>query len=77
MGFCNERGSNYRQLPGKNHGGVGNGPILDALAEGKQDAAAMSELLARGKLRGKIPLLQKPCKDISTAHHGLMVSAYV
>jgi len=53
--------------------GVSGRAMLDALVEGKQDAAAMSEL-ARGALRGKIPLLQKALQGNFTAHHGLMVS---
>lgn len=53
--------------------GVSGRAILDALVEGKQYANAMSEL-ARGKLRGKIPLLQKALQGRFTAHHGLMVS---
>jgi transposase len=53
--------------------GVSGRAMLDALVEGKQDAAAMSEL-ARGSLRGKIPLLQKALQGHFTAHHGLMVS---
>lgn len=53
--------------------GVSGRAILDALVEGKQDASAMSEL-ARGSLRGKIPLLQKALQGRFSAHHGLMVS---
>jgi len=53
--------------------GVSGRAILDALVEGKQDATAISEL-ARGKLRGKIPLLQKALQGQFTPHHGMMVS---
>ena len=53
--------------------GVSGRAMLDALVEGKQDVVALSEL-ARGSLRGKIPLLQKAQQGRFTQHHGLMVS---
>lgn len=53
--------------------GVSGRAMLEALVEGKQDAVAMSEL-ARGSLRGKIPLLKKALEGHFTAHHGMMVS---
>lgn len=53
--------------------GVSGRAMLDALVEGKQDVVALSEL-ARGSLRGKIPLLQKALQGRFTQHHGLMVS---
>src|SRR5215831_1009444 len=51
--------------------GVSGRAMLDALVKGNKDAAAMSEL-ARGALRGKIPLLQKALQGNFTAQHGLM-----
>ena len=53
--------------------GVSGRAMLDALVEGKQDPTAMAEL-ARGSLRGKIPLLRKALEGRFTAHHGLMVT---
>lgn len=53
--------------------GVSGRAILEALVEGKQDAQAMAEL-ARGALRGKIPLLYKALEGRFSAHHGIMVS---
>lgn len=53
--------------------GVTGRAILDALVEGKQDAAAMAEL-ARGKLRQKIPLLKRALEGRFTPQHGAMVS---
>jgi transposase len=53
--------------------GVSGRAMLDALVEGNKDAAAMADL-ARGSLRGKIPMLRKALEGHFTAHHGKMVS---
>jgi len=53
--------------------GVTGRAIMDALVEGKQDAAAMAEL-ARGSLRKKIPLLKQALEGRFTRQHGAMVS---
>jgi transposase len=53
--------------------GVTGRAIMDALVEGKQDAAAMAEL-ARGSLRKKIPLLKRALEGRFTRQHATMVS---
>jgi|tagenome__1003787_1003787.scaffolds.fasta_scaffold20713007_1 transposase len=53
--------------------GVSGRAMLEALVEGKQDASAMAEL-ARGSLRGKLPLLRKALEGHFTAHHRVMVT---
>ena len=53
--------------------GVSGRAMLEALVEGKQDATAMAEL-ARGSLRGKMPLLRKALEGHFTAHHRVMIS---
>jgi transposase len=53
--------------------GVSGRAILQALVEGKKDAAAMAEL-AKGSLRGKIPLLRKALEGQFAGHHRIMVA---
>jgi len=53
--------------------GVSGRAILQALVEGKKDAAAMAEL-AKGSLRGKIPLLRKALEGQFAGHHRIMVT---
>lgn len=53
--------------------GVSGRAMLEALVEGKQDASTVAEL-ARGSLRGKLPLLRKALEGHFTAHHRVMVA---
>ena len=53
--------------------GVSGRAMLDALVEGRKDATAMADL-ARGALRGKIPVLRKALEGHFGAHHGVMVA---
>lgn len=53
--------------------GVSGRAMLDALVEGKKDSMAIAEL-ARGSLRGKIPLLKGALEGQFTAHHAALVS---
>ena len=53
--------------------GVSGRAMIDAMVEGSRDPQALAEL-ARGKLRGKIPLLQRALEGRFTSHHALMVS---
>ena len=53
--------------------GVSGRAMLDAMVEGTKDAQAIAEL-ARGSLRGKIPLLRAALEGRFTQHHGVMVT---
>lgn len=53
--------------------GVSGRAILKALVEGKKKPAEMAEL-ARGQLRGKIPLLKRALEGQFTAHHGKLIN---
>ena len=53
--------------------GVSGRAMIEAMIQGGKDPQALAEL-ARGALRGKIPLLKKALEGRFTAHHGLMVS---
>lgn len=53
--------------------GVSGRAMLDAMVEGTKDAEAIADL-ARGSLRGKIPLLRAALEGRFTQHHAVMVT---
>ncbi len=53
--------------------GVSGRAMIEAMIDRDKDPQAIAEL-ARGKLRSKIPLLQKALEGRFTAHHALMVT---
>jgi transposase len=56
--------------------GVSGREMLRAMARGETDAAALAEL-ARGSLRGKIPLLQEAARGSLTAHHQFLLRQWM